>query len=226
MKDIIKETKLFKDLSKEDKKRLSNSVELVDVNKGEYIFRPGDRALYMYIIKSGSMKISMDLSDGREQILYVYKDEDFVGGLNLITSESYLYNGIALEKCEILKISKEDFLNVLMHNELFLKSILIQSYLRIRKSEELIDRLSVMNGDMKVAKGLIDLANRYGVKKDSGKILIKHNMNRIELGSFSGVARETMIRKLSHFEDLGLIKLCPKGEIEIIDLKGLTELTI
>lgn len=226
MKNIIEETKLFKDLSKEDKDILSKSTETIHLEKGEYVFRPGDKALFMYIIKSGSMKISMDLSDGREQILYVYKDEDFVGGLNLITSESYLYNGIALTKCEVLKISKNDFSNILMHNELFLKSILIQSYLRIRKSEELIDRLSVMNADIKVAKSLIDLSNRYGVKKDSGEILIKHNMNRMELGSFSGVARETMIRKLSYFEDLGLLKLLPKGDIVILDLEGLTELTI
>lgn len=226
MKNIIEETKLFKDLSKEDKDKLSKSTETIHLEKGEYVFCPGDKALFMYIIKSGSMKISMDLSDGREQILYVYKDEDFVGGLNLITSESYLYNGIALTKCEVLKISKNDFSDILMHNELFLKSILIQSYLRIRKSEELIDRLSVMNADIKVAKSLIDLSNRYGVKKDSGDILIKHNMNRMELGSFSGVARETMIRKLSYFEDLGLLKLLPKGDIVILDLESLTELTI
>ncbi|WP_300408327.1 Crp/Fnr family transcriptional regulator [Lagierella sp.] len=226
MKEIIKETKLFNFLSDEDKEQLSKSVELITVKRGDYVFRPFDKALYMYIIKTGSMKISMDLSDGREQILYVYKDEDFVGGLNLITSDSYLYNGIALTKCQILKISKDDFLNILMHDEYFLKHMLIQSYLRIRKSEELIDRLSVINGDMKVAKSLIDLANRSGYKKEDGRIVVKHNMNRMELGSFSGVARETLIRKLSHFEDLGLIKLLPKGEIEILNLESLKDLTI
>ncbi len=226
MEEIIKETKLFNHLSDEDREQLSKSVELITVKRGEYVFRPFDKALYMYIVKTGSMKISMDLSDGREQILYVYKDEDFVGGLNLITSDSYLYNGIALNKCQILKISKDDFLNILMHDEYFLKHMLIQSYLRIRKSEELIDRLSVINGDMKVAKSLIDLANRSGYKQDNGRIVVKHNMNRMELGSFSGVARETLIRKLSHFEDLGLIKLLPKGEIEILDMESLKDLTI
>lgn len=226
MENIIRNTKLFNNLLEEDKLKLAKTVELITVNRGEYVFRPFDKALYMYIIKNGSMKISMNLSDGREQILYVFKDEDFVGGLNLITSDSYLYNGIALTKCSILKISKNDFVNILMRDEFFLKSMIIQSYLRIRKGEELIDRLSIINGDMKVAKGLIDLANRAGIEQENGNIKIKHNMNRMELGSFSGVARETMIRKLSRFEEMKLIKLLPKGEIEITDLNRLKDLTI
>lgn len=104
--------------------------------------------------------------------------------------------------------------------------MLLQSFLRIRKSEELIDRLSVINGDMKVAKGLIDLVNMSGQKEPDGTFIISPHMNRTELGSYTGLARETVTRKLSYFEDMGYIELLPKGVIRILDIDALSDLTV
>lgn len=225
-REIIDDTVLLQDLSEEYKNYLSEVLHMQKFRRGEYIFRPMDEANYMYIVKSGAMKISMDLSDGREQILYIYRKEDFVGGLNLLTADMYLYNGIALTNTEVIKVSKKEYNEILIHDEKFLREMLVQSFLRIRKSEELIDRLSVINGDMKVAKGLIDLVQASGSRENDGSYLISPHMNRTELGSFTGLARETVTRKLSYFEDMGYIELLPKGAIRILDLDALSELTL
>lgn len=225
-REIIDSTILLHGLDDRDKEFLSENLEIQKFKRGEFIFRHMDEANYMYIMKSGAMKISMDLSDGREQIMYIYRKEDFVGGLNLLTADKYVYNGIALIESEVIKISKNIYNEILIHNENFLREMLIQSFLRIRKSEELIDRLCVINGDMKVAKGLIDLVQMSGKREPDGSFLISPHMNRTELGSYTGLARETVTRKLSYFEDMGYIELLPKGAIRILDMDSLRDLTI
>ncbi len=225
-REIIDSTILLHGLDDRDKEFLSENLEIQKFKRGEFIFRHMDEANYMYIMKSGAMKISMDLSDGREQIMYIYRKEDFVGGLNLLTADKYVYNGIALTESEVIKISKNIYNEILIHNENFLREMLIQSFLRIRKSEELIDRLCVINGDMKVAKGLIDLVHMSGKREPDGSFLISPHMNRTELGSYTGLARETVTRKLSYFEDMGYIELLPKGAIRILDMDSLRDLTI
>lgn len=225
-REMIDDTVLLQHLNEAEKEALQFSLQIEKFKRGEYIFRPQDEAEYMYIVKSGAMKISMDLSDGREQILYIYRKEDFVGGLNLLTADKYIYNGIALTDTEVIKIGKKEYNEILIHDENFLREMLLQSFLRIRKSEELIDRLSVINGDMKVAKGLIDLVNMSGQKEPDGTFIISPHMNRTELGSYTGLARETVTRKLSYFEDMGYIELLPKGVIRILDIDALSDLTV
>lgn len=217
---------MFNEISNEARDAISNEVNLKRYHKGEYIFKSDDLATVMYVVKTGAMKITMNLSDGREQILYIYKNGDFVGGLNLLTSDHYVYNGVALIETSVITINKAAFDEHLMNDNNFLRAMLVESYSRIRKSEDLIDRLSVINGDMKVAKGIIDLIKTHGSRSINGNWIVNPNLTRTEMGSFTGLARETLTRKLAYFQDIGLIKLLPRGGIEILNLDGLLELTI
>lgn len=225
MEDRFSKAPLLEYMTDDELKNLNHQPIIKDFKKGEEVFRPGSEPIYMYVIVSGFMKISMDLSDGREQILYIYGGGDFVGGHNLLTEEKYIYRGTCLKSSRIILIHKDDFNRVLKKNNKVLLKVLDQSFKRIRRSEELIDRLSVINADMKVAKLIIDMIPSYGVKEGKN-ILIRSNMNREELGSYSGITRETLSRKLSYFEDLGLIRLLSRGEILVLDMKGLGEFTI
>lgn len=217
---------MFKNISSDAKEKIKDEIEEKRYNKGEYIFKSNDPADYMYVVRTGAMKISMNLSDGREQILYIYKNGDFVGGLNLLTSDHYVYNGIALIETSVITINKNAFDEILMNDKSFLKEMLVESYSRIRKSEDLIDRLSVINGDMKVAKGIIDLVKTHGSRSIKGNWIVSPNLTRTEMGSFTGLARETLTRKLAYFQDSGIIKLLPKGGIEILNMDALMELTV
>lgn len=216
---------LLKYLSEDEINEFMYKPIIRDYKNNEVIFSPEDKADLMYIVYDGYMKISMFLSDGREQILYIYKKGDFVGGLNLFSGENYQYLGTAIKKCKIIEIHREDFKNILFKKEEFILKVLEQSYKRIRRSEELIDRLSVASANMKVAKLLLDLIRIYGKKREKTTIL-ELNINREELGSYTGITRETMSRKLSYFEELGYIRLLPKSRIEILDIEALMALSM
>ena len=211
-------------LTDEELARFRYRPQVLIYKKGDKIFSFNDPADFMYIILEGFIKISTYLSDGREQILYIYGEEDFVGAHNLLTHESYIYEARALTKARLLIISKIDFNNILIKNNQVLIKILDQSFRRIRRSEDLIDRLSTQNADMKVAKLLLDLADDVGIVKKEG-VLVEIHLSREELGSYSGIVRETLSRKLSSFEKMGLIEIIGRNEILIKNMTALEKMT-
>ncbi|MFM1580710.1 Crp/Fnr family transcriptional regulator [Helcococcus bovis] len=220
-----KKIPLLDSLSEEEFLRIKSDFYIIEYSKGETIFRSFDPADKMYIILDGEMKISKIMSDGKEQILYIYEPGDFVGGHNILSGDRYEYTAYALNKTTVLTISSYDVNNVLKHNIEFITKVLEQSYERIRKAEDLIDRLSVISTDVRVAKLLKTLVNLYGKETDKG-ILIKYNITQEELGSLAGVSRETMSRKLNQFEEEGILSLVSRGKILIKDYEKIENILV
>ena len=108
----------------------------------------------------------------------------------------------------------------MLQNAEVLRHILEMSYERIRFSETLIDVLSTPSADERVAKVLLNLMTRFG-KADEAGILIQTNLNREEMGSYAGVTRETMSRKIHQFESEGILSTLPKGDLLIVDEEAL-----
>ena len=70
----------------------------------------------------------------------------------------------------------------------------------------------------------MDLADDVGIVKKEG-VLVEIHLNREELGSYSGIVRETLSRKLSSFEKMGLIEMKGRNEILITNMKALEKMT-
>lgn len=200
----LRKLPLLRHLSVAEFEELAQDIQVRHVKKGEIIFKAGDKSSVLYIVCAGQFKIFSHTVDGREQIMYVYNQGDFVGGLNLLKEHSYVYTGQALEDSIICTMSKPFFDRTCLNNPNVLRQILEKSYDRIRWAEELIARLANTNAGIKVAELLLWMALRYGVKTEEG-IRIELNLSREELGSYAGLTRETFTRKLGEFKDMGYI---------------------
>ena len=220
MYSTLRSLPLLNDVEEEDVDEVLSQVLLSKIKAGEYIFRTGDSPDFMYLIYEGEMKISFNSIDGEEQIFYIYRDGDFVGGLNLLVQEPYRYVGQALTDCKVVAIPKVTFDKYFFNSTVVLRSVLVKSFERIRWAEELIRRLSTSNASMKTAGLLIKLVNRIGETTDEG-IRLELSMNREELGNYSGLRRETITRKLGEFRELGYIELVGNKVIIIKDLEAL-----
>ena len=80
---------LLRKLREEDVEAVLSEIILSNFKAGDYIFRTGDAPDLMYLIYQGEMKIFYNTIDGEEQIFYIYRDGDFVGGLNLLVETPY-----------------------------------------------------------------------------------------------------------------------------------------
>lgn len=219
----IRNVPLLASLNQDEIDKISEGVVFTEYKKGEYIFRSGDKADRLYIVVSGKMKISNYLSDGREQILYIYSAGDFVGAFNLLKEDEFKYNAEALEDTTISTLSKNKFNEIILKNPEITLKILEKSYERIRDVEGLVVRLSAANTDAKVAGLLLELMEDFGSKESSNTVL-ELTINREEMGNYAGIARETMTRKLNHFKELGYIDFIGNKKIIIKEENKLREL--
>lgn len=222
----IKNIPLLSNLNKEEIDEISQGVTSKNYQKGDYIFRTGDKADRLYIVCSGKMKIYKYLPDGREQILYIYGAGDFVGAFNLMKEDAYKYNAVALEDTTISTLTKAQFDRVAMANPGITLKILEKSYERIRWAEDLIGMLSSSNADAKVARLLLNLIEDFGseVSSENDDIILNLSINREEMGSFAGISRETMTRKLGKFRREGYLDFIGNKKIIIKDKDKLKEM--
>lgn len=219
----IRNVPLLSNLNQVEIDKISEGVIFTDFKKGQQIFSSGDKADKLYIVVTGKMKIYDYLSDGREQILYIYSTGDFVGAFNLLKEDEFKYSAEALEDTTISTLSKKKFDRIILNNPTITLKILEKAYERIRDVEGLVVRLAATNADAKVAGLLLELIKDFG-SKGSANIILDLSINREEMGNYAGISRETMTRKLNHFKELGYIDFIGNKKIIIKDESKLREL--
>lgn len=222
MISVLRSLPLLNEIEEEDVKTVLDEIILAKIKKDDYIFRTGDSPDFMYLIFKGQIKIYFNTIDGEEQIFYIYKDGDFVGGHNLLLKTEYCYMGKALTDCKIVAIPKATFQKYFYNSPELLRSVLRKSFERIRLAEDLIQRLSTSNATMKTAALLIKLNKRMGVETEDG-IRLELPLSREELGNYSGLRRETITRKLGEFKELGYIDIQGNRVIIIKNLEALED---
>lgn len=212
---------LFSGLDVKEQVRITELISRRSYNKGEMIFLQGDIVEGLYIINQGKIKVFKYTREGKEQILYILSVGDFFGELSLINAEEANYNVEAIEEVKLCLISRNDFAELLNVSNNISMKLLENVGGRLMKLERLVQSLGTKEVEARIAQMLLDLAKEFGQEKLSA-IEINIPLTREDMANFIGVTRETISRKLSLFQDEGIISLVGNKTIIINDIKGLT----
>lgn len=214
---------LLSNLSEAEAHKISEGVSTKTYKKGDLIFKQGQKANKLFIVCTGKIKIFKHTLDGKEQILYILTEGDFIGAFNLLKEDEFDFNAAAVEDTNISTLEKASFDKIVLTNPEITLKIFEKAYERIINAEALVERLSSNSPDAKVAGLLVDLIERFGTETPEG-ILLELTISREEMGSYAGITRETMSRKLQLFQEMGLIKLMGVKKILITNLSQLKTL--
>ncbi|HOY89979.1 MAG TPA: helix-turn-helix domain-containing protein, partial [Bacillota bacterium] len=86
---------------------------------------------------------------------------------------------------------------------------------RLESVEELVEDINLLSVEQRLAQVLLKLAG------DGNEIVLK--MRKSDLASQIGMSQETLSRKLSSFQEQGLIELEGQRKIRLLDRAGLKE---
>ena len=182
--------------------KLAEDREKRIYRKKDILYREGDYPKQVFYLNKGKIKTFMTNEDGKELIMSLYKEGDFVGFLPMIQSTVYPESAVALDDCEISIIPQKDFFDLLHENpnvaSNFLKSLASEI---VEKEEQLIE-LAYNSVRKRVADALIRLENRFNAEPSEQFTIA---ILRDDLASLVGTAKETVIRTLSDFKDEKLI---------------------
>lgn len=72
---------------------------------------------------------------------------------------------------------------------------------RLRKTDQKVEDLIVLDVYGRVAKKLLELAETHGLKQEDGSILINMRLTQQDLAAMVGASRESVNKVLGHYTD-------------------------
>ena len=192
---------------------LADQFDLVTYHKKQTLYQEGKRPRYLYYLAKGKVKAIKVHPDGKEYITDLFSDSDFIGYSALIEDRNYDDSTVILEDAEIMQIPKEDFLQMI-YNDINIAAKFIRIITQnVKEKEERLLNLAYSSLRKRVAKGLVDIHEKFGENKPI-------EMSREEMAQYVGTATESLIRTLSDFKAEKLIEI-KKGEIVIVNIDKL-----
>ena len=215
-KNCIELVPIFSNLTKEEMLEVAAITRDKTFKKGEMIYMAGDKGEKLYVIHSGKVKISRFTSSGKEQVIRILGPGEFMGELSLFSSATMTDNGEALEDTTMCIIGGSDFKKLMKKYPDISFKIMEELSKRLEKAENLIENISLHSVEKRLAQTLLSMAN----SRDE----INLKMSKRDLASHIGMSQETLSRKLSAFQELGIIRLVGHRGIIILNKNALEEI--
>lgn len=209
---------IFNHLPEEDMDKIGKSVRRMVLEKGQLLFRAGEKDDTLYIIHTGRVRIYQLSESGKEQLVRILNPGDFTGELAIFQPGQVHENyAEALQKTEVCLIKQKDLQQYLLDYPQIALKILSEMSERLKESEKQTAQVAIENVESRIISFLANC-----VDQDAGNSPeITLPMTKKDLASYLGTTPETISRKFTHLEQQGLIVQLPKRKIKIPDLDRL-----
>ena len=201
----LRNVPIFSDLKDSDLNIISDKMISRAYEKGQMILLEESQGETFFIIVSGAVKVTRLSDDGREVILAILGESDFFGEMSLLDGEGRSAIIVANEDAEVLTLSRRDFLDCLETYPKIAIALLEELAIRLRKSDQHIESLSLCDSEHRIAITLIRFAQELGTIKQ-GDVKISNLPFQQDIANMAGTSRETVSRTLKLLEEKDLIK--------------------
>ncbi|NLK44523.1 MAG: Crp/Fnr family transcriptional regulator [Tissierellia bacterium] len=215
-KSCIEIVPIFSNLTYDEMIEVARITRERVFEKGEMIYMAGDKGEKLYVIHSGKVKITRITDSGKEQVIRVLGPGEFMGELSLFSPLPLTDNGEALTRTIVCVIDGNKLKDLMKRYPTIALKVIEELSKRLEKSESLIENISLHSVEKRIAQALINMAE--------GKNEIVLKMSKRDLASHLGMSQETLSRKLTAFQDMGIIKLVGHRRIIILDIEALEEI--
>jgi CRP/FNR family transcriptional regulator, polysaccharide utilization system transcription regulator len=202
---------------KEALHKLSQDRKVRNYKRKENIFYEGEFPNNLFFIVKGKVKCWRMNEDGKELIIDLYKQGEFIGYIPLLSDAPYSETATALEETEVAMIPKDEFLELFNRDKDVSYRFIKMLANNVHEKEEKLLSLAYSSVRARVAEALLHLRQRY---KEVGKESFSINISRDDLAGMVGTATESLIRTLSEFKGEHLVEVSGR-EITVLDFAGL-----
>ncbi len=215
--DVLKRAPLFTGLDPEAATALAEAMTSVSLRRGATLFREGDAGNQLFVVVSGKIKLGRSGSGGRENLLAVLGPGQMFGELSVFDPGPRSTTATAVTPCQLRVLEHSDLSTWLARHPEVGYGLLGQLAKRLRRTNEVVADLVFSDVPGRVAKALLDLADRFG-EPQAGGLLVNHDLTQEELAQLVGASRETVNKALADFATRGWLRLEPRS-VTIIDIE-------
>ncbi len=192
---LLADTEPFKRLTPAQRQRLVAASRERRYAKGETVFREGQPADAVCIVKEGRVHLIKFLEGGQASTTCVMTPGETFCCLPALDRKPYPADAVAAADSVVVRVPTEAFHQLLQENPTFLQDSLCLFCDRLRQVEQK-SCLAYDSVERRLAQALLGLSKKFGATVP----LTKH-----ELAELAHTTVETTIRILGHFRKQGLI---------------------
>ncbi|HCM76528.1 MAG TPA: transcriptional regulator [Cytophagales bacterium] len=202
-------------------KLLSDRYEIVRYKKKHILYSEGAHPRNLFFVKSGKIKTLKINEDGKELIIEISSNGDFVGYTPILEDTPYKDSAEVLEDVELMIIPREDFVKLITYDSQVAGQFIKLLAKNIHEKEDRLLSLAYNSVRKRVASGLIEISDKF---KSQLQEDTRIKISRDDLARIVGTATESLIRTLSDFKSEKLIDI-ESGKILLLQENKLRNLS-
>ena len=191
--EVLGTVPLFRQVPEADLRAFAQLVRERHYPKGSLILSQGDPGESLFLIQSGQVKVTVVAEDGRDVILSVLGGGSFFGEMALLDDEPRSAHVIAMEETTLLHLRREDFRARLKLAPDLAIALLRELSRRLRRADDTIASLMLLDVNGRVAHLLLELAREEGGENG---VRITRRLTHAAIGQMVGASRETVSRTM------------------------------
>lgn len=188
---------LFRSLNGEQLNLIAQACHLIAIAQHDFVFRKGDPANGLYIVASGSIKLSLRAANGQEKIIEFFREGDTFGEALMFLEMPYVSQAQALKDTLLIWIKKEDIDQALEHIPSFARHLLASLSLRLHTLMLDIETTHLQSAMQRVLSYLLNLPRTGDV--------VQLPFHKKTIASKLGLTPETFSRLLQQLINKGQI---------------------
>lgn len=216
---ILKSHPLFAKFRPEVLARLCTYAATRRLKRGAMIFSRGDPGTSLFMVVSGSVKISIQSAGGKDAVFNLINAGGVFGEIALLDGKPRTADAIAATDCQLLVLDRRDFIPLIGGNPDVALSLIEVLCERIRRTSDQVEEVIFLDLERRLAKTLLRLSEAGKATPLGRKLTITQR----EVGQIIGMSRESTNKQLRAWQDRKWLKI-ERGGITILKPTALAEL--
>lgn len=205
---------LFSGLAAHELDAILQPIDNLHVPEHAVLYEQGTPAPFVYTLRSGVIKLKVDLANGGQRIVRLLRTGDVIG-MEALVDQRYHHTAIALQDADVCRIPREVVLRLDQTNPNIHQSLMQRWQCSVDQADHFIVSLSTGSAEARMARLLILL----GCTGNHAETM----PSREDMGALLGITTETASRVMAEFKRRGLVHSY-KGSDVVCDHAGLTQL--
>jgi CRP/FNR family transcriptional regulator len=213
-RELLARVPLFSELSPEELERIAAVAVPRSLPRGTRVFHEGDSSDACYIVRSGTLRVTREHSDGRAITLATLGPGDFFGELAMLDGGRRSASVETLSDVELLAVPGSDMRRVISRDGDIAWKLIVAITRRLRETNERVSRQSFQTVPSRVAGVLLQLIAEEELPQERDGITIR--MTQADLAQLAGTSRESVSRFLAALDRAGVVSV-GRGRVTVHD---------
>jgi CRP/FNR family transcriptional regulator len=199
---------------------INTNAKLLNIKKGQLIFKEGDPVTGFYFLHTGKVKVHKQWGEDKDLIIKFAIAGDVLGHRGMGTNQYYPVSATALENITACFVTPEFLKTTLKVNNELTYQLMLYYANELQEAERMMRNMVHMDVKSRIAEAILKIAALFGLN-DNGEI--NSTLTRQDIASFAGTTYETLFKLTNELITQKILDVSGKN-IRILDeekLRGL-----